>query len=271
MPVSNAHDLYGLPLERFVPERTALARSLRDNDQRDEAAKIGKLPKPSIAAWAVNQLVRTQHRAVADLFDAGDTLQKAQADLLSGRSDGDALRRAAERERAALDALMERARGLLSSEGHELSQATLDRVADTLHAAAVEEDVRAQVRKGCLEKELRHSGLGGAGAALGTAATAPRKRGAGARSRSTTESRRPRQPADTGRQRARRLEAARKAESEARRSVRRAERELKQAQERRDRAAAALTEAEDELETALRQAEEAEREHQRVRQELDSI
>jgi hypothetical protein len=269
--VSDAHDLYGLPLERFVPERTVLARTLRDEGQREEAAKISKLPKPSIAAWAVNQLVRTQHRAVADLFDAGDALEKAQADLLAGRSDGEALRQAAERERAALEALMERARGLLSSEGHELSQATLGRVADTLHAAAVEEEVRAQVSKGCLEKELRHAGLGGAGAALGAAATAQSKRGAARQSASGTETQRPRQAADTGRQRARRLETARKAESEARRSVRRAERELKQAQERRDRAAAALTEAEDELEAALRQAEEAEREHQRARRELDGI
>ena len=101
MALADAHDLYGLPLERFVPERTALARKLRDEGQREEGAKVGKLPKPSIAAWAVNQLVRTQGRAVSDLFDAGDALQKAQDDLVSGRSDGDALRTAAERERAA--------------------------------------------------------------------------------------------------------------------------------------------------------------------------
>lgn len=271
MPGSDAHDLYGLPLERFVPERTALARTLRDEGRREDAAKVSKLPKPSIAAWAVNQLVRTQHRAVSDLFDAGDALQKAQADLLSGRSDGDALRKAAERERAALDALMERARGLLSSEGHEMSHATLDRVADTLHAAALEEEARAQVRQGCLEKELRHAGLGGAGGRPGAAVSAPRKRGTGTQSRTRTEGEGPRQATETARQRAQRLEAARKAEAEARRAVRRAERELRQAQERRDRAAAALQEAEDELETALGHAEEAEREHQRAQQELDEI
>jgi hypothetical protein len=276
VPVSDPHELYGLPLDRFVPERTALARTLRDEGQREDAAKIGKLPKPSVAAWAVNQLVRTQHREISDLFDAGDALQKAQADLLSGRSDGDALRKAAERERAALEALLDRARGLLSSEGHELSQATLDRVADTLHAAAVEEGARTQVREGCLEKELRHAGLGGAGAGFGAAA--PIRRAGGERTRSRTESDRPtqradtgRQRADTGRQRARRLEAARKAESEARRAVRRAERDVRQAQERRDRAAAALTEAEDELETARQKVGEAEREHQRAREELHTV
>ena len=203
---------------------------------------------------------------VSDLFEAGDALQKAQDELLSGRSDGEALRTAAERERIAVESLMERARGLLSSEGHELSQTTLGRVADTLHAAAVDADVREQVQEGCVQKELRHSGLGGAGAALGATATAPRK---GARAGSTAE--RQRSPRLADRQRTRRLEAARKAESDARRAARQAEQELKQAQERRDRAAATLAEAEDALEAARRRVEETEREHARARQELDQI
>jgi hypothetical protein len=265
--VSEPHDLYGLPLEQFVPERTALARTLRNEGQREEAARVGKLPKPSIAAWAVNQLVRTQHRAISDLFDAGDTLQKAQTDLLSGRSDSNALRKAADQERVAVESLMERARGLLSTEGHELSQTTLDRVADTLHAAAVDEDIRSEVKEGCLQKELRHAGLGGAGAVVGTGTKAPGKRGAGARSGSTGQ----RQATVADRQRARRLEAARKAESQARRAAQRAERELKQVQERRDRAAAALREAEDELERARSHAEEAHHEYERAQQELDQI
>lgn len=273
MAVSNPHDLYGLPLERFVPERTALVRSLRDEGQREEAARVGKLPKPSIAAWAVNQLVRTQRRAISDLFEAGDALQKAQTDLLSGRSDGGALRTAADQERAAVEALMERAQGLLSSEGHELSQTTLDRVADTLHAAAVDEDVRSQVKEGCLQKELRHAGLGGAGAVFGTApAATPGKRAGRGRASSSTETEpAPERSKGSDRQRVRRLEAARKAESQARRAAQRAERELKQAQERRDRAAAALSDADDELNRVRRQADEAQREHQRAQRERDQI
>jgi len=277
VPVNNAHELYGLALERFVPERTALARTLRDEGQREEAAKIARLPKPSIAAWAVNQLVRTQHREVSELFDAGDALQKAQEDLLSGRSDGDALRQAAERERRAVDALMQRARGLLSSEGHELSQATLDRVADTLHAAAVDEEVRSQVKEGCLQKELRHAGLGGAGAGLGSVATGRRK---GARSAARTAERpaksgadreRGRQRGDADRQRARQLEAARRTESDTRRAADLAQRKLNKAQERRDIAAAALKEADDELGAARREAKDAERAHSRAQQALDRI
>jgi len=68
-------DLYGLPLDRFVAERTALARELRGAGRREEAGEVAALRKPSVAAWAVNQLVRTQGRAVDELFEAVDALR----------------------------------------------------------------------------------------------------------------------------------------------------------------------------------------------------
>ena len=224
-------DLYGLPLERFVPERAALAKSLRAAGERDEAAEVAKLRKASVAAWAVNQLVRTQSREVKALFKAGDQLQRAQADLLAGKGDAGKLRAAAEREREAVDELTDAARGLLSTEGHELTQTTLDRVSDTLHAAALDEDARGQVRDGCLERELRHVGLG----ALGELAAAP-----------------PAPKQDEAKRK-----AAEKAEAERRRMVERANRAIETAQARRDRAADALREAEDALARARQSAAEA--------------
>jgi GNAT superfamily N-acetyltransferase len=156
----NAEDLYGLSLDRFVPERNALARELRRGGAREEAAKVAALRKPSVAAWAVNQLVRTQKRAVEALFEAGDALQAAQADLVGGHGGGDHLRDAAAREREAVDRLTGTARGLLSDEGHELSSAALERVRETLDAAALDPSAREQVSRGCLVRELRHVGLG---------------------------------------------------------------------------------------------------------------
>ena len=155
------NDLYGLPLDRFTFERDALAKRLRSEGQHDQAERVVKLRKPSLAAWAVNQLVRTQRREIDALFKAGDALQRAQAALLSGKGDAGSLREAAEAERRALDGLTVKARGLLSSEGHELSQAKLEQVAETLHAAAIDPDSREQTKDGCLERELRHVGLGG--------------------------------------------------------------------------------------------------------------
>src|ERR1700733_5662909 len=166
-------DLYGLPLDQFIPERTALARELRKAGERDRAGEVAALGKPSVAAWAVNQLVRTQRQPVADLLEAGDGLRAAQDDVLAGRGDAQSLRAAVEEERAAVGALTDAARGLLSSEGNELSETIIERVSDTLHAAALDDEARAQVSEGRLERELRHVGLGGFGA-LGAAPLAPR-------------------------------------------------------------------------------------------------
>lgn len=153
-------ELYGLPLDRFIPERGALVKALRADGRRDEAAAAAALRKPSVAAWAVNQLVRSQPAGVQALCAAGDELRDAQARLLAGSGDGKSLRAANEREREAVDELVRAAQGLLSSDGHELSPPVVERVADTLHAAALDEAAREQVRDGRLERELRHVGLG---------------------------------------------------------------------------------------------------------------
>jgi hypothetical protein len=268
--VLDPRDLYGLPLERFIAQRNALAKELRAAGRRDDAARVTAMRKPSLAAWAVNQLVRTQRRAVAALFDAGDALQRAQSDLLAGRGDPRALREAGKRERASVAKLLEAARGLLSSEGHELSPAMLERVADTLHAAALDEQARAEVVHGCLHRELRHIGLGVDQAAP---SGAPRRSGAGRPrpSRKATASDTERRSAQAERERSERLKAARRAEAEARRIAQRADRALESAQRRRDHAADSLAKAEAALADARARAEEAAVTHQRARHALEKI
>lgn len=261
------YDLYGLPLERFVPERTALAKALRASGERDEAAGAAKLAKPSIPAWAVNQLVRTQAAAIDELFAAGDALKRAQEAVVAGRGSAAALREAAERERQAVATLTEAARGLLSSEGDGLSRAALERVSQTLHAAALDERARAEVNSGCLTRELRHVGLG-EGASAGAPTTRPRARqsprqpGAVARRREQEQA---------ARERTERLAAARRDEKAARRAAERGARELEAAEQRRDRAAESLRDAEQALREAGDQAEAAERARRGAQQALDQI
>ena len=281
----DADELYGLALDRFIPERSALAKALRADKRRDEAAQVAALRKPSVAAWAVNQLVRTQGDAVRELFDAGDGLREAQADLLAGRGDGRTLRAANERERDAVDALVETARGLLSSEGHELSPAVVERVADTLHAAALDAGAREQVRDGRLERELRHAGLG-LGESPGPAPAPtqskperpaqpvapakpdtpaakqpdPSSREEAAEARRAAREQAKREKAEreqAERERAEARKAARTAEVAARRRAERAGHALKAAEERRARAAHALEQADDALAAAQAEAQEA--------------
>jgi hypothetical protein len=275
-------DLYSLPLQRFIPERTALARTLRAEGRREDAARVAKLRKPSAAAWAVNQLVRTRASEIAELFDAGDGLRQTQADVVAGRGEGRELRAAAARERAAVDALVSAAGELLSSEEHEMTSGMIDRITDTLRAAAREGHARATVREGRLERELRHSGLGvdlgvtttpAAGRAGGpaTSATKP-KAAAGDRQPLREEREREAQLREQARrierERAEAHRAARAAESDARRRADQAARASRNAQSRRERAADALQQAEEALTTAREEAQAAAEAHHLAQQAL---
>jgi hypothetical protein len=280
-----ADELYGLALEQFIPERGALAKALRAEKRREEAAAVAALRKPSVAAWAVNQLVRSQGASLQELFAAGDELREAQARLLAGSGDGKALRAANERERAAVDELVQAARGLLSSDGHELSAAVVERVADTLHAAALDEAAREQVRAGRLERELRHVGLGLGESVFAPAAPAakpakPPARGAAATQGETKQprserARAVREQAEAAKRVERERDAARKAarlaETAARRRAERSANALRAAQERRERAAQALGEADDALAAAETEAQAAAAEHERARAELERL
>jgi hypothetical protein len=253
----SADVLYGLPLDRFVPERTALARALRAEGRRDDAVVVTRARKPSVAAWAVNQLVRTQARAVTTLFEAGNAVREAQVKMLAGQGDGRTLRAAAEHERTAVEELVKAARGLLTSEGHGMSAAIIDRVADTLHAAALDDGARGQVREGRLERELRHAGLG----ADAGGSTEP--------VRDVTRRKQVRK-ADQG-ERAIARKAVRAAESDARRLADRAARALDVAQERRERASQVLREAEEALAKAQAEAETSAAAHRRAEQKLKTV
>ena len=194
--------LYGLALEEFIPARDALAKELRDAGRRGEATAVKALRKPTVAAWAVNQAVRSQPPAARELWAAGDALAAAQEAVLSGKGSGADLREAAERERVALDPLVDAARGLLTSSGGDLSETTIDRVRATLQAAAIDADAREEVAAGRAVREREPRGLFGGEAA----AAVPAGRG---RSASRDRSARGRTGTEEGSVRGRSAESAR--------------------------------------------------------------
>ena len=176
--------LYGLPLEEFIPARDALSKELRDTGRRGEASAVKALKKPTVAAWAVNQAVRSQPRAARDLWDAGDALAAAQEAVLSGKGSGADLREAAERERLAVDPLVDAARGLLTSSGGDLSDTTIDRVRSTLQAAAIDPDARDEVAAGRATRERAPRGLFGGDEGVAASASPGRSADPPARRRS---------------------------------------------------------------------------------------
>jgi hypothetical protein len=153
--------LYGLPLDAFVGERDALAKELRADGRRDEAAAVKALAKPTVAAWAVNQAVRSQPRAARALWKKGDALAQAQHDVLAGKGSGADLRAALQDERDAVEVLVDAGRGLMTSAGADLSEPTIERVRSTLHAAALDADARDDVAAGVVTRERTPQGLFG--------------------------------------------------------------------------------------------------------------
>jgi len=146
--------LYGADLDAFVGERSAAAKELRGEGKRAEAAAAAKLPKPSVAAWIVNRVARDNPDVVGGLLDAGARLRDVQ---LGAGSAAD-LRAAAEGQEAALRGVMRQAEKVAAARG-SATAGTLDRVRETLHAAALDADLAEQVRRGVLVREQRAVGF----------------------------------------------------------------------------------------------------------------
>ena len=145
--------LYGVGLDEFVAARTAAARELREQGRRDEAAAVQALRKPSVAAWIVNQLARDDAELVADLLSAGARLREVQL----GAGSPVELRSASEAEQAALDALVRAAARVAAAAGS--GGGSLERVRETLHAAALDLDLAELVRRGVLVREQQAVGF----------------------------------------------------------------------------------------------------------------
>jgi hypothetical protein len=247
-------ELYALPLERFVPERDVLARMLRAEGRREDAARVAALTKPSIVAWAVNQVVRAQPDAAATLWAAGDAVLETQADVVSGTATGPELRAAIEAERHALAPLADAARGLMTASGRFLGEQNVQPVMESLHAAAIDPNARPAVAEGRLTRPLRLSGLEAAIATGG----APARRGAEPDAQSERLATRETRDASAEQERRRADREARARRQAAERALVRAERDRDRARERiaatvRDRDAALA-----DLDAARRGVEQAE-------------
>ncbi|HEX6712126.1 MAG TPA: hypothetical protein VF066_02030 [Thermoleophilaceae bacterium] len=177
--------LYGLPVEEFTPARNALAAELRAEGDRDGAAAVKTLRKPTAAASAVNQLVRAEPDLVEALLGAGGELRQAHRQAASGRGAAQ-LRAAAEAERAAVDALMARAAQAL---GRPLTPALAESIRNSLRAASSDDEARERVRTGTLATELRPVGLGPMPRGVSAATPAPSGRPAKRRAKPDAEAR----------------------------------------------------------------------------------
>jgi hypothetical protein len=157
--VEAADDLFGLAPEEFVAARDDLARRLKRGGDAEEAARVKALRRPPLSAWAVNQLARGRGPELEALLAAGERLRSAHRAAVAGGGAAE-LRKATRAEREAVTGLVAAALELLERAGHPATDATRDRIAATLHAAAADPTVAELVRHGRLTSDLDPAGFG---------------------------------------------------------------------------------------------------------------
>lgn len=254
-------DLFQSPLSEFTGRRDELAAALRQKGKAAPAAELKALKKPTVSAWAVNQLFFRERPLWNALAEAGAALRRTQSEVGHGGA-ADELRKASKDLMRALTSLRAKAAQILEASGHAAAEGTLSRIATTLHALAVSEP-GAATQPGRLVADIDPPGFDALTTALGSSwsgreppsrAAAPGKDSEAARPRGAKpikdrEAARPRaaKPTKTGRRgqapsrparerakeekqraRAERAASARRARAQAaaQTALRRAEREL---------------------------------------------
>ena len=150
--VRETQKLYGLPLSQFTAARNARAKTLRKSDP-ELAAAVGALPKPSVSAGALNELVHEDPSEVRALVQSGKRLRQAQEAAVSGKKGAD-LNEAIKEHRVALERVQRDLRR------RQLSGATVDRATQTLRVASLDPELWPLLERGLLHEDLTASGFG---------------------------------------------------------------------------------------------------------------
>jgi hypothetical protein len=164
-----ADELYGLVPEDFTARRDGEAADARRRGERELAASIKALKRPTSSAWLVNQLVRQRRGPVDELLELGEAMRQAQ-DQLAGSD----LRRLSQQRRQVLRALGAEAKQLAMAIGQKVSEEATRELEATLEAALADPAAGDTVRSGRLISALTSSGLGSLD--LGAAASAPARK-----------------------------------------------------------------------------------------------
>ncbi|MBA3742619.1 hypothetical protein [Sporichthya sp.] len=150
-----AAELYGLPAAEFTAARNAAAKAAKTAGERDLAASITALARPSTSAWVVNHLVRHHPADVEALLELGADMRAAEH-----ARDADRIRSLSRERNLRVPALTRQARALSEELGQAVSDAVALEIESTLTAALATEDFGIAVRSGQLTKALVWAGFG---------------------------------------------------------------------------------------------------------------
>jgi hypothetical protein len=240
-----ADELYALPPEDFTAARNDRAKQARAQKDRELAAQISSLRKPTMAAWVTNALVRSHPDEVNLLLELGEELREVLADI-----DGDELRELTRQRYQLVSALVQQARSLASSQGKRVTDEVAQSVRTTLEATLSDQESADAVAAGRLTDGLQVSGFSTAAA---DGSRRPQRRQAA-----------PAAPAKEPESSVADLEAERQ-----RRARKQAERDVDAAAKAAQRAEVAASRAQQRLDSAERDRDEASAIVDRLRSQLE--
>ncbi len=146
-----ADRLYASSADNFTEARNAAARECGD---KALAQRIKKLKKPSVAAWAVNLLVRRESDQIDSVLALADSLRAAAEAL-----DGDELRALTRQRRQLTTALASTARSLAREAGVRLTGPVVDQVEGMLNAAMLDPVAAQVIRTGRILTAFTSTGV----------------------------------------------------------------------------------------------------------------
>lgn len=148
-------DLYALPPGTFTAARNQRAKELGAAGQRDVAAALRKLPRPTLTAWLANSLARTDAPTIDALIALGPELRRAQAE--SRRQD---MRDIVDRRGELIRLLMATAAEMARRTDHPFAPPAQRQLQETLEAAVADPATAALLRHGTLSAPQRFVGFG---------------------------------------------------------------------------------------------------------------
>ncbi len=163
-----AERLLAVAPERFVDERKALVKTLRDDGRAEEAAAVAAMRKPSAVVSAVNRAARDRPKAAQSAAGAAVAVREAQAG-----GEAEAFAKASAELDQSLDMLAQVALAHVSPRGKKPSDSMRRRLRDLLRSAVADDDSRGQLVRGALAEEIEASGF----SAYAGMAVAPKPRG----------------------------------------------------------------------------------------------
>ncbi|WP_371494136.1 hypothetical protein OG871_03430 [Kitasatospora sp. NBC_00374] len=144
-----ADELYALPPAEFTAARDTAAGLARKQGDRELAARVRKLRRPTGGAWLANLLVRSHPEEIGPLLELGRALRAAQSDHAGAR-----LRELSSRRHHLVTALTARARRTATEAGHSPGEPALRELEQTLRSVLADGDAAESFAAGHLATAL---------------------------------------------------------------------------------------------------------------------